>query len=110
MTRIAPTILYFLVALAAFPLTFAMTARPALAQSGAYYRAEFVQPIAASQIVEKDLLWSCVGQTCQAEESNSRDAIICGALVRKLGPVSAFAAGGTAFDEKKLADCNSRAS
>ncbi|MBK5264788.1 MAG: hypothetical protein JJE34_06075 [Alphaproteobacteria bacterium] len=87
-----------------------MTAGPALAQTGPYYRAELTQPVAAKQIVEKGLLWSCSTQTCLAGESNSRDTIVCSALVRKLGPVNAFSANGKYFDEKKLADCNSRVS
>ena len=109
MTRIAPTFIYFLIALAAFPLTFAMSTSPAFAQTGPYYRAEFVQPLGLTQMVERGLLWSCAGQACVAGESNSRDAVICSALARKLGQVTAFSAGGQAFDASKLAACNSRA-
>lgn len=110
MTRIAPAIAYFIIAFVAFPLTFALTARPALAQGGTYYRAELAHPAAAPQIVEKGLLWSCSRQSCSASQSNSRDTIICGALARRLGPLSAFSADGKSFDATKLAECNSRAS
>ena len=110
MTRSAAALAYFVLAFLAFPLTFALTARPALAQSDAYYRAELASPAPATQIVEKGLLWFCSQQSCSASESNSRDAIVCSALVRKLGPLHAFSADGKAFDERQLADCNSRAS
>lgn len=110
MTRIAPTFVYFIIALAAFPLTFAMSASPAFAQAAPYYRAEFAHPLASTQLVERGLLWSCADQACVAVESNSRDAVICSALARKLGKVTAFSAGGRAFDDSKLAACNSRAS
>lgn len=109
MTRIASAIAYFIIAIVAFPLMFALTARPALAQGGAYYRVELSRPAPAAQIVEKDLLWFCADRICQAGESNSRDAIICGALARRLGPLNAFSAGGKDFNQSRLAQCNSRA-
>ena len=110
MTRIAPASAYFILTFLALPLTFVMTARPAFAQEGAYYRVELAGPAPAAQIVEKGLLWSCSQQSCYAPESNSRDAIICSALARKLGPLHAFSAGGKAFDQQQLASCNRRAS
>lgn len=110
MTRIAPALFYFVLAFLAFPTVFALTARPALAQNPAYYRAEFVRPAPAVQMVERDLLWSCEGQTCSAAQSNSRDAIICSTLARRLGALRSFSAGGKTFDDRQLANCNRRAS
>ena len=85
------------------------TAAPASASAGtAYYRATPAAAPASPQLVAKELLWSCASDSCIAGKSASRPAIICSALVKVLGPVTAFSAGGQDFDPATLEKCNSR--
>lgn len=78
---------------------------PATAQTG-FYQASFAGPVGKSQLVAKDLLWACAGDSCIADRSNSRPAIVCSALARAAGPLTAFAAGGDALGPEQLARCN----
>lgn len=64
----------------------------------------------AESFVAKDVLFKCGADSCQAARgSNSRPAIVCAAVVGKVGALSSFAADGAAFDADALAKCNARA-
>lgn len=81
-------------------------ATTATAATGTTYRAELAAPAKASKVVVRDVVWKCAGSSCIAPQSSSRPAIVCASLVRKLGPVTAFAFAGTALTAEELARCN----
>jgi hypothetical protein len=71
------------------------------------YRATLATPAAEPQMIARDLLWTCDGATCRTRTiSNSRPRIVCQALVRKAGPVSAFVAEDAPLAAADLAACN----
>lgn len=84
-------------------------APPVLAQAQPMYRAGLAKPLTASLIL-KDVRWSCIGDSCSAiRNGTSPDVNVCSAVVRKLGPVTSFSAGGRDFDAAALEKCNAAA-
>ena len=92
------------------PTVLLVSASAAPAAGNGYYRATFAEPVARTQLIAKELLWSCAGDACTAAASNSRPAIVCSTLARSVGPLLAFSAGGVPFDTAALQKCNSAAS
>ena len=84
-----------------------LAATPALAET--YYAAMPASPPAKASIVTRSTVWKCGEAGCTAARAGSRDAIMCELLVREVGPVSRFAAGGNDFDAAALEKCNARA-
>lgn len=85
-------------------------ALPAQAQpSGGFYQVTLATPAKQAQFVARDLLWKCAGGQCSASKGASRPAIICAAVAKAVGPLSAFTADAQAFDAAQLAACNERA-
>lgn len=79
------------------------------AAAGGYYS---VRPIGERQkasVVTRDTVWTCGGGVCSARKAPERDAVLCGLIVRQVGTIAEFRAGGTAFDADALAECNARA-
>jgi hypothetical protein len=74
-----------------------------------HYQAQPSAVPGLARFVTKDVVWNCAGGGCTAGKSNSRPAIVCAALVRQIGPVSSFAAGGEALAPDQLEKCNARA-
>lgn len=82
---------------------------PASAEARSLYKAALATPVATSLVV-KDVRWSCGGASCSAVRTgNSPDGNVCSAVVKKLGPVTAFSAGEKAFDPAQLEKCNAAA-
>lgn len=78
-------------------------AAPALADS---YEVTLAAP-QSNRVIIKDTQWTCAGDKCAGlRTGNSPDANVCVAAARKLGRVTAFAAGAKPFDADKLARCN----
>jgi len=75
-----------------------------------HYTAEPVAKPAATRLVVKDVMWTCndAGR-CSGSESNSRPAIVCASLARKVGTLRSFSAAGSAFAADALEKCNARA-
>lgn len=96
MRRLAPVFAFALLAPA-----------PALAQS--YYSATPATAPAKASVVTRSTVWKCGEGACGAPKAGSRDAIMCELLVREVGPVQRFAAGGAEFDAAALEKCNARA-
>jgi hypothetical protein len=84
----------------------AIAPAPAQAGEGAFYRAELAAPAAKTSAVAGGLVWKCADTACAAAKGTSRPAIVCARLVREVGPVSAFIAGGKALEAEELARCN----
>lgn len=91
------------------PLLLAATlASPALA-SPAPYVAALSTPVSSRAVVH-DVAWTCAGATCTAPRAGTApDAVMCAAVARKLGPLTAFTAGERAFGADELARCNGSA-
>lgn len=96
----------FAAALSVAALAFAA---PASAGSAGYYQASLASPPAKARLVAKGLVWNCDDTQCTAsQKSPSRDAIVCSALAKQVGPLTGFAVAGKAFDAEALASCNAR--
>ena len=74
-----------------------------------YYSATPVTAPAKSSIVTRTTVWKCGEGTCVASKATSRDTIMCELVVREVGALQSFSAGGAAFDADALAKCNARA-
>jgi hypothetical protein len=88
---------------------FAGAAATAQPLSG-FYSATLNAAPAEPRTVAGGVVWACEGTSCTAPRGTSRPAVICGRLVRELGPVASFTANGEAFDAAALARCNGTAS
>ncbi len=105
MSRLVPAA--FATAFAAASLSAAI---PAIAASAGFYQAELAAAPAKASFVAKNMVWNCAGTACAAaSRSPSRPVIVCGALARQVGPLTAFAAGGTTLTSDELARCNKSA-
>jgi len=74
-----------------------------------YYSATPVAAPAKASVVTRSTVWHCGDGSCVASKATSRDAIMCELVVREVGTLTSFSAGGTAFDADALAKCNARA-
>lgn len=80
---------------------------PALAQKdGPFYTAELTGPATENRAIVGGVVFSCEGTSCTASKGRDRPLRVCSELVRKVGPVAAFSAGGKPLDDAKLARCN----
>ncbi len=75
-----------------------------------FYSATLSAAPSAPRTVAGGVVWSCEGTSCSAPRGTSRPSVICGRLVRELGPVASFTANGEALDAEALARCNAAAS
>lgn len=95
-----------LLSLSGVALIGAIATAPATAAAGAHYRAELAKPAPESRFVARDVVWLCEGATCSAARGTSRPAIMCAALVKKVGQVTSFVVDGKALEAAELARCN----
>lgn len=93
--------------LAAFT-ALAGAAAPASAAAN-QYRAELVAPASTQRLIVRDVVWSCTGDACAAQQTTSRPATDCSALAAHLGKVRSFAVAGQALPADALEKCNARA-
>ena len=80
----------------------ALAASPAMA---ANYSAKPLAP-AGQRIVARDIIWACGPAACQGSTQESRPAIICQSLAKKVGRLENFVANGRAFASAELDRCN----
>jgi hypothetical protein len=73
------------------------------------YRAELAAPATAQRIILRDVVWSCAGDACAAQQTTSRPATDCSALAAHLGKLRSFAVSGQALPADALEKCNARA-
>lgn len=86
----------------------AVTPTPAAAAEGAYYQVELTAPAAKASAVAGGMVWKCAETSCTSAKGTSRPAIVCARLVKQVGQVSAFSAGGKALAAEELARCNGK--
>ena len=88
-------------------LATAVSAAPALAAP--HYRAAPAAPPPAERLIVRDLMWRCGNGECTTGPSNSRPAVVCAALVRKVGTLRSFIVQGKEMGPRELQKCNARA-
>ena len=91
------------------PLAAAGISAPPAFAATPHYKAEPTAPPAAEKLIVRETVWKCGPSGCVAGQGNSRPAIECGALARRLGTLRSFAAGGRTFAPEELEKCNARA-
>jgi hypothetical protein len=72
------------------------------------YRAELATPQSAQRFVVRDVVWSCDGGNCVAQQTTSRPIIDCSALAGHVGGLRSFAVGGRNLAADELEKCNAR--
>jgi hypothetical protein len=88
-------------------LSLALLSAPALA--GSFQAAPTARP-AQAQFVARDSIWHCSDAGCVSTNATAtRPAIVCSALVRQVGALTAFSANGRSFSAEELQACNARA-
>ena len=75
-------------------------------ETGPFYRAELAAPAAEARPIAAGVAWFCNDDSCAATKGTSRPVIVCARLVKEVGPVASFTAGGEALDAAQLAKCN----
>lgn len=78
------------------------------AAAGPHYRAELAAPAEANKVVARGLLWHCDGAACAAGKGNSRPAIECAALAKKVGELRSFSVAGRPMAAAELEKCHGR--
>jgi len=87
--------------------SFGVTTAPARAATVAFYEAQLATPADARRTeIQNGVVWKCAGADCRGNEGQSRPEVVCGRLVRKVGPLANFSVKGEALDAEALAKCN----
>ena len=79
------------------------------AQSSSYYIATPAATPAKTSFVTRETVWTWRDAAYTARRGDSRDAIQCELVARQAGKLTAFTAGGAAFDAAALDKCNAKA-
>ncbi|WEJ99199.1 MAG: hypothetical protein P0Y59_20010 [Candidatus Sphingomonas phytovorans] len=95
-------------ALAASVMMLAPVASSAQGLDGYYTATPVAQPTKTS-FITSNLMWKWRDTAFTANKAPARDNIVCQMIVQRAGALSAFTAGGQAFDADALAKCNARA-
>ena len=86
-----------------------LTAAAGHAAPRSYYVATAAQAPENANFVTRSTIWSCDGTTCTAARAAERAAFVCERIAGEIGALTAFTAGGDAFDPDALAKCNAKA-
>ena len=87
----------------------AIVAAAAPAAAANQYRAELAAPTAPQRVIVRDVVWSCAGDSCVAQQTTSRPATDCSALAGHVGALKSFSVAGQALAADALEKCNARA-
>jgi hypothetical protein len=85
---------------------FALAAGAAAPAAASNYMASPVKPAEAQRIIHKGTLWNCGPDACQAATDESRPAVLCQGLAKKVGRLQNFVADGRRFNASELERCN----
>lgn len=90
-----------------------MGATAGVAAQGPFYHAKAATTAAlpTGKFVVRDVVFTCTadGACTSVGKSDSRPQIVCQSLVKEVGSVSAFRAGGQTLDGAALEACNAKA-
>ncbi|MEO5972548.1 MAG: hypothetical protein ABIP91_04200 [Sphingomicrobium sp.] len=81
-------------------------AAPAAAST---FSAKPIAPAADSRIIARDIVWRCGPDACQGATEESRPAVLCQGLAKRVGRLGSFVADGRAFGAAELDKCNTAA-
>lgn len=79
------------------------------AETGPYYSATPTAASAKAHLITRSTAWSQQGGTFVAARAPERDMVLCQLVARDVGQLSAFSAGGKAYDADQLTKCNGKA-
>lgn len=74
----------------------------------ANYSAKLASPT-SGRIIARDISWACGADACQGATQESRPAVLCQGLVKRVGKLDSFVVDGRAFSDADLAKCNASA-
>ena len=83
-----------------------LVAGPAAAST---FSAKPLAPPSQSRIIARDITWRCGPDACQGATEESRPAVLCQGLAKKVGQLGSFIADGRAFGPAELGKCNAAA-
>jgi len=83
----------------------AFVAAPAAA---ATYSAKLATPT-SGRVIARDISWACGADACQGATQESRPAVLCEGLAKRVGRVDSFLVDGRAFGVVELSRCNASA-
>lgn len=86
-------------------LSLAMIAAVTSPAGAASYSAKLSAP-ASGRIVARDINWACAGNICQGSTLESRPAVLCQALAKRVGKVENFLVDGRPLGDSELTKCN----
>jgi hypothetical protein len=89
-------------------LTFCVVALAAAPAAASTYSAKPAVPT-SERIIARDIIWACGTNACQGATDESRPAVLCQSLARRVGKLDSFVADGRAFAAAELDKCNSAA-
>lgn len=88
-----------------------LAATGAVAQpAGGYYVATPVAAPAKARLMTRATPWNLQNGSFIAAQAPERDLVLCQLVAKDVGQLSAFSAGGKAFDADALGKCNAKAS
>lgn len=100
-------------ALAAAALASAALLAPIAADAqgpvGFYVATPVAKPAATTSVITNSTLWTWQDTAFIANHAPERPNILCELVVKRVGALTSFSAGGKAFDAEALAKCNARA-
>ena len=85
--------------------TLSLAAAPAIATT---YSARPAVPT-SERFITRDIVWQCGPAACQGSTQESRPAVLCQSLAKRVGRVESFVADGRAFTAAELERCNASA-
>jgi len=83
-----------------------------LAVAGPALAANYSVRLAGSangHIVARDINWACSGGACEGSTNESRPAVLCQALAKRVGRVESFLVDGRTIGVTDLEKCNAAA-
>ena len=103
-----PRIVTAFAALFASTLLFGAAAGHAQTPAGYYVATPVAQPTKAN-LITHETVWRLADTSYVANKAPEREVVLCQLVARDAGKLSAFSAGGQAFDADALAKCNAHA-
>jgi hypothetical protein len=86
-------------------LSLVLAAAPTAA---ANYSAKLTIPT-SGRFIARDISWNCGPAACQGATEESRAAVLCQSLAKRVGRVESFVVDGRAFTAAELDRCNALA-
>lgn len=77
--------------------------------AAANFSARPLLPAGTQRIIARDMVWMCGPDACQGSSEESRPAVLCQGLAKRVGALDSFVANGRAFAAAELAKCNTAA-